>query len=115
MTALYIIGIILGVILFFGLGYYLWKISMDKYDYNIFNFGVIIRGLLAIGFLYFSGFMIEVEVESSILFLCVSLALWLWTFIETTIKTNIFIAFFSLIYQLFAVFLIKMALNKILK
>lgn len=48
MTALIIIGVILGAGLLIYLGYYLWRVSMDSYGYNIFNWGVVIRGLLSI-------------------------------------------------------------------
>lgn len=115
MTAIYIIGIIIGLIIFLGLGYYLWDVSLEKYNYNIFNLGVIIRGLLAIGCLWLAGIMTESEDGSTMVWLITSVVLWLWTFLVTAFRTNIFIAIFSIIYQLFAVFLIKSAINRLLK
>ncbi|MGV8812797.1 MAG: hypothetical protein ACOH2D_01685 [Gelidibacter sp.] len=115
MTAVYIIGIVIGIILFFVLGYYLWSTAIDKYDYNIFNLGVIIRGLLAIGCLWFAMVMVDAGDGSTTVWFIVSGVLWLWTFLATAFRTSIFIAFFSLVYQLFAVLLIRSAINKILK
>ncbi|MBA6152189.1 hypothetical protein [Gelidibacter maritimus] len=115
MTAVYIIGIVIGIILFFVLGYYLWSTALDKYDYNIFNLGVIIRGLIAMGCLWFGIVMIDAADGSTTVWLIVSGVLWVWTFVATASRTSIPIAVFSLIYQLFAVVLIKSAINKIMK
>lgn len=115
MTALYIIGIIIGLIAFVGLGYYLWNLSLEKYDYNIFNWGNIIRGVVALICLWFALVMVESEDGSSIVLLITSGIMWLWTFIATMIRTNFLIAIFSLIYQFFAAIFILKLLNKILK
>ncbi|MCH4552767.1 hypothetical protein [Aestuariibaculum lutulentum] len=115
MIAIYVIGVIVGLVIFIYIGYYLWKISLEKYDYNIFNIGVIIRGLLAIGSLWFAMLLYDAKDGSSMILMLVSTLLWLWTFLATAFKTNIFIAVFSLLYQLFAVFLIKSAINKVLE
>jgi len=115
MTAIYIILGILGIALFIWLGYFLWSSSLEKYDYNIFNIGVIIRGLIAIGCMWFALIMVENPDGSSIVWIVVSVILWLWTFLETAFRANIFIAIFSVVYQLFAVFLIKQALNRVFK
>lgn len=115
MTALYIIGIIVGLGIIIGLGYYLWDVSLEKYDYNIFNWGNIIRGVIALICLWFALVMVESEDGSSIVWLITSGIMWLWTFIATMIRTNFFIALFSLIYQFFAAFFILKLLNKVFK
>ena len=115
MTAVYIIGIVIGIILFFVLGHYLWSTALDKYDYNIFNLGVIIRGLLAMGCFWFGMVMVDAGDGSTTVWLIASGILWLWTFLATASRTSISVAFFSLMYQLFAVLLIRSAINKILK
>lgn len=55
------------------------------------------------------------DITSANYFLIATGLLWLWNFIATLKNTNIFIAIASLIYQLFAVFIIKYAINKILE
>ncbi len=114
MTALYIILGILGVVFFIWLGYFLWSTSMEKYNYNIFGLGVIIRGLISIVCIYFAGAMAEQNDGSTMVWLIAFGIMWLWTFLATAFKTNIIIAIFSLLYQLFAVFLIKSAISRIL-
>ena len=111
MTAVYVIGIIL----FFVLGHYLWTTALDKYDYNIFNLGVIIRGLFAMGCFLFGMVMVDAGDGSTTIWLIASGILWLWTFLVTASRTSISVAFFSLVYQLFAVVLIRTAINKIMK
>jgi tellurite resistance protein TehA-like permease len=54
MTALIIIGIILGILFFLWLGYYLWSTAREKYDHNIFGIGVIIRGVASLFCLTFA-------------------------------------------------------------
>lgn len=115
MTALYIIGVILAVIAFFAIGYFLWSTAMENYGYNIFNLGVIIRGLLAGGCIFLGVMTLEEEPDSTLVFLIVAAVLWLWTFIATLIRTNFFIALFSVVYQVFAVFLVRSAINRLLK
>ena len=116
MTAGIIIGVIIGIILFLIIGYYLWSYSIDTYDYNIFNIGIIIRGLLSFGGLFGWYLMVnDNDNTSANYFLIATGLLWLWNFIATLRKTNVFIAILSLIYLLFAVFIIKYAINKILE
>ena len=112
MTALYIILGVLGIVLFIWLGYFLWSTSIEKYDYNIFGLGVIIRGLVSVGCLYFAGTMTEQNDGSTMVWLIAFGIMWLWTFLVTAFKTNIIIAIFSLLYQLFAVFLVKSAIER---
>ncbi|HEY9221281.1 MAG TPA: hypothetical protein VIO43_06850 [Lutibacter sp.] len=114
MTALYIIGIILGIIAFFAFGYYLWSIALEKYDHNIFSLGVIIRGIAS-----FICLLLAMDWKgddgSGMVWLIVACVLWLWTFLATWTKSNLFIALFSLAYQVFAVFLIMEAINRFKK
>lgn len=116
MTSTVIIYSIIGFIVFIGLGYYLWLYALDKYDYNIFNLGVIIRGLLSFVFLFVAFLTSEnKDAYLPLFFLIIAVFLWLWTFIITLMRTNIVIAFVGLLYQLFAVILIKYAINKLLE
>lgn len=115
MTALYIIGIVIVIILFFVFGYYLWTTARHKYGHNIFNLAVIIRGLVAAACVWFAMVMFEAGDGSTTVWLIVAGVLWLWTFLATASKTNVFIAAFSIVYQLFAVVMIKSALKRILK
>ncbi len=115
MTAIYIILGILGIALFLGLGYYLWSSSNEKYDYNIFNLGVIIRGVLAVGCIWMAMGMSDLGDGSSMVWIIASVILWLWTFLETAMRANIFIAIFSLVYQLLAVVFILNIINRVLK
>jgi|SRR5690606_24887713 len=115
MTALVIIGIIVGIIVFIYVGYYLWSSAMDRYDYNIFNLGVIIRGLLSLGCVFLSLAMLnEEDSESGLVFIAVAVLLWIWTFIVTLIRTNIFIALFSIVYQFIAILFVNSAIKRIL-
>ena len=116
MNSTIIITCIVSFIVFLGLGYYLWSYALDRYDYNIFNLGVIIRGLLSFGVL-FGAFLTSENKENELplFFLFFAGFLWIWTFIATLRRTNIYIALFAVIYQLFAVILIKYAINKLLE
>lgn len=117
MIALYIIGILTAVIVFFGLGYYLWDLSMNQYDYNIFNIGVIIRGLIAIFCIVFAAFTLDAEVQdgSITVWLIAAGVMMLWTFITTLLRTNILIGIFSLIYQLLAAFFVFRLLSRLFR
>jgi len=112
MTALNILLVIGGIVLFVFIGYYLWSVANEKYNYNIFNMGVIIRGLLSGVCLFLSGAFIDSEDGSAWVWLILAGILWLWTFITTTLKTNFLIGLFSIIYQFIAVFLIRSAIKK---
>ena len=113
MTALIIIGSILSIALFFYLGYYLWSVARNKYGYNIFNLGVIVRGLLALGCLFMGLYSLDSLDGSDYVWFIAAGVLWLWNFITTMSKTNFWIAFFSLFYQLIAIFFIKAAIEKV--
>lgn len=117
MIALYIIGILLVIIAFFGIGYYLWDLSTNRYNYNIFNIGVIIRGLIAILCIAFSIFMLDAEVQdgSTTVWLIAAGVMLLWTFIATLLRTNILIALFSVIYQLLAAFFVFRLITRLFK
>jgi hypothetical protein len=111
MSALTIIGIILGILLFIGLGIYLWTTSKANYGFNIFGTGVLIRGILSYILMYFSTGAEGQDLQ--VLWIVIGI-LWLWTFIITMLRTNIVIAFFSLIYQFIAVVIVKVLIEKIL-
>lgn len=115
MTALIIIGIILGLALFIFLGYYLWSVASENYDYNIFNIWVVLRGIVAFICLYFALIIFGSETDdgSSLVLLAVGCLLWIWTFIATTVRTNFFIAFFAVVYQAVASLLLLSILNRI--
>ncbi|MHC5310064.1 hypothetical protein ACYSNM_08305 [Myroides sp. LJL116] len=115
MTALVIIGIVICIIAFGFVGYYLWSFALEKYDYNIFSIGMIIRGLLSFACVFLTLASSDYDDGSSLVFICTALILWLWTFLVTWRRTNIFIAFFSIVYQLIAVFFIKSAINRLLR
>ena len=112
MTALIIIGLILGILAFFWLGYFLWSSALEKYDHNIFGVGVIIRGVAALFCLTFA-VMLNTGDGSLMVWIIAASILWVWTFLATWTKSNFFIALFSLIYQLFAVFFVIQAVNRL--
>lgn len=120
MAALYIIGIIIFLLIIIGIGYYLWSVSLEKYDYNIFNLGNIIRGIIATICFFFAlvaaapkGADSVNDLDSAIVWAIVSVIMWLWTFIATMVRTNFFIALFSLFYQFFATLFVFNLLLKI--
>jgi len=115
MTALYIIGVILGLIVFIAFGYYLWSTAKKIYNYNIFGLGVIIRGLVSLGCLFLAFSMSEQNDGSGLILIIIVAILWFWTFLVTWVKSNFFIAFFSVIYQIFAVIFVKSVINRLLK
>jgi len=112
MTALIIIGIILAIIAFFYLGYYLWNLSMEKYDHNIFGPGVIIRGIASLFCLVFAA-ILDVGDGSMAVWFIAACILWIWTFLATWMKSSFFIALFSLVYQGLSAILVLQAINKI--
>lgn len=112
MTALIIIGIILGILFFVWLGYYLWNTALEKYDHNIFGIGVIIRGVASLFCLTFA-VMLNTGDGSLVVWLAVACILWLWTFFATWTRSSFVIALFSLIYQLFAVLFVLKAVDSV--
>lgn len=112
MTALIIIGIVLAILAFFGLGYYTWSFAMEKYDHNIFSIGVIIRGIASLLCLTFA-VILDTGDGSLLVWILAAGILWLWTFFATWSRSNIFIAIFSLVYQLFAVFFVLKAVERL--
>ena len=112
MTALVIIGLILSIAGFLWLGYYLWSIAREKYDYNIFNVGVVIRGVASLFCLTFA-VMLNTGDGSLFVWLIAASILWIWTFFVTWTKSSFSIALFSLIYQLFAVFFVLKAVDSL--
>lgn len=110
MTALIIIGIIVATLAFFMGGYYLRSIALEKYDHNIFGIGVILRGIASLFCLVFA-LMLNTGDGSLAVWIIAGCLLWLWTFFATWTKSNFFIALFSLVYQVFAVFLVMQAIN----
>ena len=112
MTALIIIGIILGILAFLWSGYYLWSIARERYDHNIFGPGVIIRGVASLFCLTFA-VMLNTGDGSLIVWLIAACILWIWTFFVTWTRSSFFIALFSLIYQLFAVLFVLKAVDSV--
>ena len=98
MTALIIIGIIIIIVTFLGLGYYTWSYAMEKYDHNIFGVGVIIRGVASMFCLAFA-VMLNTGDGSLFVWMTVAGILWIWTFFATWYRSSFFIALFSLVYQ----------------
>lgn len=112
MTAVVVILIVLFVAFLVWLGYYLWDISLERYDYNIYGLGVIIRGIICGVSLFLGLVTIEVPDGSTYVFLGVSIVMLLWTFIITGIRTNFLIAFFAFFYQmLFFIGVVLLLLN----
>lgn len=112
MVAIIIIGIILGILFFLWLGYYLWSIAREKYDHNIFGLGVIIRGVASLFCLTFA-VMLNTGDGSLMVWIFAACILWVWTFLATWTKSSFFIALFSLVYQLFAVFFVIQAVDRL--
>lgn len=122
-TTSIIIYSILALVAFIAAGYFTWSYAEDKYGYNIFNTGIIIRGVLAIISLIVNFYLWALhssdapEAESSglIVLLIIGLGLLFWNFVVTAKNTNIFIAILSFIYQLVVVFIIYKIINGIFK
>tara|TARA_R100000935_G_C2839825_1_gene170324 strand:- start:1149 stop:1502 length:354 start_codon:yes stop_codon:yes gene_type:complete len=112
MVALIIIGIILSLIFFIWLGYYLWATARERYDHNIFGVGVIIRGVASLFCLTFA-VMLNTGDGSLMIWIIAACILWIWTFFATWTKSSFFIALFSLVYQLFAVFFVIKAVDRL--
>ena len=112
MTALIIIGIILVILVFIWLGYFLWSTAREKYDHNIFGVGVIIRGVASMFCLTFA-VMLNTGDGSLFVWMTVAGILWIWTFFATWSRSSFFIALFSLVYQLFAVFFVLKAYESV--
>ena len=110
MSALLIIGIAVGIIVFFILGFVLWSYSKENYDYNIFGTGVLLRGIASYVLAYLS--IGATGNDFTTIWSCIGI-LWLWTFIVTLLRTNVLIAILSLIYQIIAVVIVKVILEKI--
>lgn len=112
MTALIIIGVIVGILAFLWSGYYLWNTAREKYDHNIFGIGVIIRGIASLFCLTFA-VMLNTGDGSLMVWLIAATILWIWTFFVTWTRSSFFIALFSLIYQLFAVLFVLKAVDSV--
>jgi len=110
MSALLIIGIAVGIIVFFIVGFALWAYSKEHYDYNIFGVGVLLRGLASYVLAYMT--IGATGDDYIVLWSCIGV-LWIWTFIITMRRTNIFIALLSIIYQVIAVVIVKVIIEKI--
>ena len=117
MSALIIIGMLVAIPIFFLIGYFIWETAVSKYGYNIFSLGVIIRGLIALVCLFLSLVMLDSGLQdgSALVWLVLAGIMMLWTFISTLLNTNIFIAFFAIIYQLVAALFIFRLLNNLFK
>lgn len=117
MTSLYIVLGLAGIALFIFIGYLLWNTAYENYNHNIFGIGTIVRGLLSLGCLFMAGVFADQSADfmDSIVWLILFLILWIWTFVATWKNTNLLIAFFSLLYQLFAVIMIKAAIDRLLR
>lgn len=108
--------ILSGIVAFGIIGYKLFKHAKNKYNYNIFNIGITIRGIIAFIILFYDYIAMGEELftqTGSILFFIVAIALLLWNFIITMKKTNIWIAIISFAYQLFVIFAIIIIFQRI--
>ena len=72
--------------------------------------GVLLRGLASYVLAFFS--IGATGSDFITLWSCIGI-LWLWTFIVTLVKTNIIIAVLALIYQVIAVVIVKVILEKL--
>lgn len=114
MTAIWILLGIGAVALFIFIGFYLWTQARENYGFNIFNVGVIIRGLIS-GFCLALALSIDSDDGSGTVLFVLFVVLWLWTFIVTVIRTNIFIGIFSIVYQAIASVLVFSLINRVVK
>ena len=123
-TLTIIILVIIGAVIFIAGGYFLWKYADEKYDFNIFGFWILFRGLVALIAIIVGAYAIsntnlelpEQSVDPGIyLLFVVAGILFLWNFISTYRNTNIVIALIGFIYQLFAVYVLKVIISKVLK
>jgi len=123
-TLTIIILVLIGVAIFIAGGYLLWKYAEDNYDFNIFGFWILTRGLIAIIAIFIGLFaIIKMGAESPgesidpglYLLFVVGGILLIWNFISTLKNTNIFIALIAFLYQLVAVYILKLIISKILR
>lgn len=117
MTEFIIIGIVLAIPIFFGIGYFVWETAISNYGYNIFGIGAILRGLITVVCIFIALVTAEANLYTNITFAWLIIAgiMMLWTFITTLANTNIFIAFFAIIYQFAAALFIFRLINKLFK
>ena len=100
----------IGIVVVFALaGYFIWKNAKETYDYNIFNTGVLVRGVLAI-ILGITSFLLIPEggtvftETGTIILLVVMALLFLSNLFYTAKHTSIGIALAAFIYQMLVIF-----------
>ena len=86
-------------------GYVLYHSAKDRYGYNIFNTGVLVRLLIAVGLCFFDIYF------GIILFVIFSI----WNFIVTWRNTNVLFAVLAVIFQPVALYFAFVALNRLSK
>lgn len=86
-------------------GYVVYSTAKERYDYNVFNVGVLVRLLIAVGLCF-------VDIYFGIaLFVIFSI----WNFIVTWRNTNALIAILAVLFQPVALYFVFVALNRLAK
>jgi len=113
--------VIISLIGFIVGGYFLWKYSKEKYNFNIFNTWIIIRGFIGsvailVSIMAFFGLLNpENSIDSGFYLLFgLGILLFIWNFIVTAKNTTFLIAIMAFIYQLIAIYIIKLLVKKAL-
>lgn len=113
METLYVLGAISIVIVFFAIGYWLWSYGRSPYGFNIYGLDTVVRGLLSYLTLFLA--FVASSPDYRLIFLGLTGILWLWTFILTASRTNLFLALFALPYQALAAIIFYFLLNRAAK
>ncbi len=101
-TLLLLVGLPIVLIV---VGYFLYHNAMDRYGYNIFNTGVLVRLLIAVGLCF-------VDIYFG---LAMFVIFSIWNFIATWRNTNVFIAIMAVLFQPVALYFVFVALNRLSK
>ena len=105
MIALTIIGIIIAIIIFIAIGFSIWSSAKERYDYNIYSLGNILRAFLgsaslSIGFIV-QYILLNGESETNAIVLyTLGVLIYLWNLILMFKNTNFIIAIIGFIYQI---------------
>lgn len=124
-TSTIIVLLVLALIVFGIIGFMVYSWAENSYGYNIFNIGILSRWAIGVicGAIFFVVFydtpghetMSYFDLEAGYVFLLIlGSVMFLWNFIDTQLKTNVLIAFLSVVYQLFGIYLFMKIIGKIL-
>ncbi|MGQ1911582.1 hypothetical protein ACT3CE_17595 [Marinifilum sp. RC60d5] len=122
-TTTIIILSLLAIIILILIGYGTWSWAKSTYNYNIFNWGVILKGIigascLTIGVLLctqrgeiltFSEMIFD---TGTIILLAIGIGLFLWNFVSTLLNTNLIIAIISFLYQIILIYFVFKIIGK---